>query len=199
MKGKLIPFRRVEGAVEELSDEALLSATGQGEQAALGALFDRFQADVYRFVARVAVATPNDVDDLVQQTFLEISRAASRFNGRSTVKTWIFGVAVNIARTHARSERRRQAAVGRFADVPITDAESLDAVADRAKALERVACAVDELPYDLRVAYVLCVVEELTAKEAATALDTREGTVWRRVHEARAMIKDALTGGRHES
>lgn len=195
--GKLIPFRRVEGAVEELSDEALLSATGQGEQAALGALFDRFHADVYRFVARVASSTPNDVDDLVQQTFLEVCRASARFNGRSSVKTWIFGVAVNIARTHARSERRRQAAVGRFGEVPMAEREQLDAAADRAKALERVARAVDALPYDLRVAYVLCVFEELTAMEAATALGTREGTVWRRVHEARELIRAAITGGSH--
>jgi RNA polymerase sigma-70 factor (ECF subfamily) len=196
--GELVPFRRIEGALEELSDEALLSATGQHEQAALGALFDRFQADVYRFLARVAVATPNDVDDLVQQTFLEICRAAPRFNGRSTVKTWIFGIAVNVARTHARSERRRQAAIGRFGDLPVAGAAALDDAAHRTQTLERVARAVDALPYDLRVAYVLCAIEELTAKEAATALDSREGTVWRRVHEARELIRVAITGGSHE-
>ena len=196
--GTLVPFRRIEGAVEELSDEALVSATAHGEQAALGALFDRFHGDVYRFVARIAAGSPGDIDDLAQQTFLEASRAASRFRGRSSVKTWILGIAVNVARTHARGERRRQAAVGRFGDVPIAHAEPLDAIADRARALERMARALDQLPYDLRVAYSLCVVEELTAKEAATALDTREGTVWRRVHEARALLQAALTGGRDE-
>lgn len=190
--GKLLAFRRVSGAVTELSDEALLSATGQGEQAALGALFDRFHADVYRFVARFAGATPNDVDDVVQMTFLEVYRSAARFNGRSAVKTWIFGVAVNVARTHARGERRQQAAVGRFADVPVAEPELLDAATARAQILERVAHAVDGLPYDLRIAYVMCVLEELTAKEAAEALGTREGTVWRRVHEARQVIRDAI-------
>jgi len=196
--GELLPLRRVEGAASELSDEGLLSATGQGEQAALGALFDRFHADVYRFIARVAVATPNDTDDLVQQTFLEICRAASRFNGRSSVRTWIFGVAVNVARTHVRSERRRQAAIVRSAEVPIAELESLDAAADRARALQRVAQAIAQLPYDLRVAYVLCVLEELTAREAAATLDVREGTVWRRVHEARELLRVAVTGGPHE-
>lgn len=114
------------------------------------------------------------------------------------MKTWIFGIAVNVARTHARSERRRQAAIGRFGDVPVAGAAALDDAADRAQALARIARAVDALPYDLRVAYVLCVIEELTAKEAATTLDTREGTVWRRVHEARELIRVAITGGSHE-
>lgn len=190
--GKLVPFRRVDGAVQELSDEALLAATGIGEQAALGALFDRFHADVYRFVARVAATTPNDVDDLVQMTFLEVHRSAARFHGGSTVKTWIFGVAINVARTHARGERRMQAAVGRFADVPVAESESLETVAARTEMLQQVARAIDGLAYDLRVAYVLCVVEELSAKEAASALGAREGTVWRRVHEARETIRDAI-------
>lgn len=190
--GKLVPFRRVDGAVQELSDEALLAATGIGEQAALGALFDRFHADVYRFVARVAATTPNDVDDLVQMTFLEVHRSAARFHGGSTVKTWIFGVAINVARTHARGERRMQAAVGRFADVPVAESESLETAAARTEMLQQVARAIDGLAYDLRVAYVLCVVEELSAKEAASAIGAREGTVWRRVHEAREAIRDAI-------
>ncbi|HVV83368.1 MAG TPA: RNA polymerase sigma factor [Kofleriaceae bacterium] len=190
--GQLVPLRRVDGAVHELSDAALLAAAGLGDQAALGALFDRFHADVYRFVARVAAATPSDVDDLVQTTFLEVYRSAARFDGRSAVKTWIFGVAVNVARTHARGERRMQAAVGRYADVPIAEPEPLDTAAARREVLERVARAIDELPYDLRAAYVLCVIEELTARDAAAALDTREGTVWRRVHEARQVIRAAL-------
>lgn len=190
--GKLVPLRRVDGAVHELSDAALIAAIALGDQAALGALFDRFQADVYRFVARVAATTPNDIDDVVQMTFLEIRRSATRFDGRSAVKTWIFGIAVNVARTHARGERRKQAAIGRFAEVPAAESEPLDAAAARTEILERVARAIDSLPFDLRAAYTLCVLEGLTANEAAQALDAREGTVWRRVHEARHEIRAAI-------
>ena len=51
--GKVLPFRRVQGSIAELSDRALVSAVAEGDQAALGALFDRFQRDVHRFIARL--------------------------------------------------------------------------------------------------------------------------------------------------
>ena len=105
--GALVPFRRIDGATEELSDDALILATSTGDRAALAALFDRFHTDVYRFLARIASGHLDAIDDLVQATFLEAYRASARFGRRSTVRTWIFGIASNIARHHIRDESRR--------------------------------------------------------------------------------------------
>lgn len=193
--GDLIPLRRVAGAVHELSDEALVSAAGAGDRAALGALFDRFSADAHRFLARIAGTYAADLDDLLQATFLEVYRCSARFDRRSAVKTWIFGIAVNIVRHHRRSEGRRNATLQRFATLDGGAAARPDAVLDRSRQLEQLARALDQLAEPLRVAYILCVVEELTAREAAVALDTSEGTVWRRVHEARAALRPLLGGG----
>lgn len=192
--GELVALRRIDGAVHELSDEALVSAAGSSDGAALGALFDRFASDVYRFLARIAASYAADLDDLVQATFLEVYRSSARFDRRSSVKTWIFGVAVNIVRHHRRSEGRRHATLQRFATVDGGAQPRPDAAIDRGRQLERLARALDDLAEPLRVAYVLCIVEELTAREAAVALATSEGTVWRRVHEARTALRRTLAG-----
>jgi RNA polymerase sigma factor (sigma-70 family) len=190
--GTIHPIRRVEGTVAELSDESLLLAVADDDQAALGALFDRFHRDVYAFLSRMTGASHDELDDLVQSAFLEVHRAASKFERRSAVKTWIFGIAVNVARHHARGEGRRRAAHQRWAEDAPAAAPRPDAVSERAQLLERLAQAVDELPYDHRIAYVMCVVEEVPCKEAALALGLREGTLWRRLHEARARVRAAM-------
>src|SRR5678815_1236350 len=142
-----------------MSDEALVSATGARDPVALGALFDRFHLDVWRFLARVAGCPESDLDDLVQMTFVEVFRSAARFSRRSAVKTWIFGIAVNVARNHARSEGRHRAAVARMAEAPRTRVRRPDSHAENSQMLAQLAAALAELPYDLRVAYTLCVIE----------------------------------------
>jgi RNA polymerase sigma-70 factor, ECF subfamily len=194
--GKVVSLRRVRVSPAEMSDEALVSATSARDPAALGALFDRFHLDVWRFLARVAGCPEGDLDDLVQMTFVEVFRSAARFSRRSAVKTWIFGVAVNVARNHARSEGRHRAAVARLAETPRPRVRRPDSHAEQSQRLSQLASALDQLPYDLRVAYTLCVIEELPAHEAARALGTREGTVWRRVHEARRALEETFERSR---
>lgn len=192
MSAKLLAFRRKEGAVAELSDEALLAACGVGETAALAALFDRYRVHVRRFIARLAGADARDLDDLVQTTFLEIFRAARRFRGASTVKSWIFGIAVNVVRQHARGERRRKAAMKQLESVPASAARCADASTLGRQQLEQLARALQELPHDLRVAFVMCDLEEIPGTEVAEILGVRSGTLWRRLHQARLALRSAV-------
>ena len=59
--------------------------------------FDRFNLAVYRFLTRLPTTDEAARDDLVQATFLEVQRCAANFRGASSVKTWILGVAANLA------------------------------------------------------------------------------------------------------
>jgi len=121
VSAKLVPLRRVAGEIAEMSDEALLAACGTGDGAALGALFDRFSTAVYRFAARLATTDDLARDDVVQATFLEVRRTAHTFRGTSSVKTWILGVAANVARHTLRTERRRRDRVPRRAARAVPD------------------------------------------------------------------------------
>ena len=192
LRHKLIALRRKEGAVAELSDEALVAACGVGETAALAALFDRYRAHVRRFISRLAAADARDLDDLVQTTFLEIFRGARQFRGASSVKSWVFGVAVNVVRQHARGERRRKDAMQRLESVPPSIVRCADEGTLGRQQLERLARALQDLPPELRVAFVMCDLEEISGVEAAKTLGVRAGTMWRRLHQARLALRAAV-------
>jgi len=195
-QGQVVPLRRMDerrAALSELSDEALLAACAVGDSAALGALFDRYHEAVYRLVSRLLRTEPSEIDDLVQTTFLEAWRAAGRFAGRGSVKSFLFGIAANTVRHHVRSARRRRTLLAGW-QPPAHGAAPDDALA-RAQQVSRLAAALDELPHDLRVVYVLCELEDLPGVEAARVLDIRAGTLWRRLHEARRALRVAIDGG----
>ena len=191
---KLIPLRRIEGVAGELSDEALVAACAVGDASSLGALFDRHHAAAYRFLARLATVDAGDLDDLVQATFVEVRRAAAGYAGRAAVRTWIFAIAANVARHHARSEGRRRTLSAEFLRRPHGTPARPDETTERRDLLTRIEKAMQALPHDLRVAFVMCDLEEMRGVEAARALDIREGTLWRRLHEARKALRKALEG-----
>lgn len=192
MNVKLVPLRRISGDITEMSDEALLAACGTGDAPALGALFDRFHTAVYRFAARLPMTDELARDDLVQATFLEIRRAAHSFRGTSSVKTWVLGVAANVARHTLRAERRRRVHQARYLE-RMTDApELLDAQVERRKLLARVAEALAALPRDQQIAFILCDLEQLPGVEVARVLEVPEGTLWRRLHTARKAMRSAI-------
>jgi RNA polymerase sigma-70 factor, ECF subfamily len=179
---------------EELSDEALVAACATGDTAALAALFDRHHRLVLRFVSRASSAGPSDVEDLAQSTFLEVWRCSPRFGARGSATSWMLGIAANLVRHYVRGEIRRRSAMAGLADRPGGAAARPDDVAARQQLLDRLGAALGELPHDLRVAFVLCDLEEVPAVEAARALGVRQGTMWRRLHDARRRLRDILAG-----
>jgi RNA polymerase sigma-70 factor, ECF subfamily len=197
--GKILPLRRLDerrAAVSEISDEALLAACGVGESAALGALFDRHNEAIFRLLSRLLRTDPGEIDDLVQTTFLEAWRSAKKYSGNGTVKSFLFGIAANTVRHHVRSSQRRRTAIADWR--PPTGSTAPDDVALRAQQVSRLAAALDELPHDLRVTYVLCDLEDVPGVEAAELLGVRAGTLWRRLHEARRALRDAIEGPSQE-
>lgn len=195
MKGQLLPFRRPKGDQEEISDEALLKECAAGEQAALAQLFDRHHYSVRRFLGRLNGVDSDALDDLIQTTFLEIYRSAKRFKGQSKVRTWIFGIAVNIARHHIRSESRRKKFRVAYAQRSDTAIALPDTVTDNRRLMNRLRKAVVSLPHRLKAVFVLCDIEGISGVEAAQILGLREGTLYRRLHEARQLLRKEVEGG----
>ncbi|CAN5712521.1 RNA polymerase sigma factor [soil metagenome] len=192
MIGKLVPLRRISGETVQLSDEALLAACATGDSAALGALFDRFHEVVYRFAGRLATTDEGARDDLVQATFLELQRTAGAFRGTSSVRTWIFGVAANVARHTLRGERRRRVRQAKYLEQIDVAPPQVDEQVEQRKLLARIEEAVEGLPRDQQVAFILCDLERLPAIEVARVLEIPEGTLWRRLHTARKALRAAI-------
>lgn len=194
--GKIIPLRNPPRGTEapELSDAALVAACAVGDNAALGALFDRHHRAIYAFLSRLAGTDDRDLDDLVQATFLEALRSAKNYRGDAPVPRWLFGIAAHVVRHHVRSEIRRKTFHTRLAIHPRRAPTEPVVHAERGQLMTRVRSAVDELPHKHKVVYVMCELEEMPGTEVAKVLGLREGTVWRLLHEARVALRSVLEG-----
>jgi len=197
MSAKLLPIRRRAGRSGEMSDEALVAACAERDPSALAALFDRYHGDVHRFLGRLAGSGVDEdvVDDLAQDTFVQLFESAGRFRRGSQVRTWLLGIASNLARQHVRSDMRRKARAAAYLErLPAEVGLPSDEV-HRRQLRDAIAAAVNELPHDQRVAWLMCDVEEVRGVDAAKALGLRQGTLYRRLHEARRALRARLEEG----
>ena len=197
MTAKVIALARPAQRVDEISDEALVAACAVGDETALRILYRRHNEAVYRFACRTLGAARSHADDVVQQVFLTAWDSAHRFKGRSAVRSWLFGIAANLARAHHRKQARRAGLFERFSSVPEEPPVTTDERLGLKQDLVRLKAAVEDLPHDLRVAFVMCEIEEIPGTEAARALGVRPGTIWRRLHEARRALRKALEETSH--
>lgn len=192
MTAKLLVLRLAEGDTVRATDEAVLAACAVGDSTALGELFDRYHRDVYRFLGRFPWVDESGRDDLVQTTFLEIQRTARSYRGTSSVRTWVFGVASNVARHASRSERRRSARQAIYNEHPAPRLVAVDDEVEQRRLLERVRAAMAALPQNELTTFIMCDLDNVPGVEAAKVLGIPEGTVWRRLHTARKAIRDEI-------
>ena len=192
--GKLVAYRRAPESSSDLSDEALVAGCATGDAAALAVLFRRHNVALYRFLTRLAGVDSRDLDDLVQTTFIAVNTAAPTFRRGSTVKTWIFGIAVNVVGKHVRGEVRNRSMRAKLEELPSEAKAGPASQAEHNEILARLESALANLSNDLRAVFVLCVIEGVPGKEAAAVLGIREGTLWRRLHEARVELRRAVEG-----
>lgn len=174
------------------SDEALVAAIAAGHLEALGQLFDRFEPMIRRYVQRIGVC-PSEADDLVQATFLEVLRAAPRFDVSLSAKSWLFGVATVMVRRHRRSFARSAARVLAWAHLGHdTEQASAHEELEHREEKRLFRQALDRLSPKKREAFTLVVLEGLSGEEAARALGVPVNTVWTRLHHARRELRVLL-------
>ena len=172
-------------------EEPLLMRLRQGEPQALGEVYDRHH-EVVRAFARRLVGDHAIAEDLVHEVFVELPRLIRRFEGQSSLRSFLSGVAVNHARHYVRSASRRRAAAQRMSLEPLGASRSPEESAEESAFLQALHRALDTLPLDQRVAFVLCDVEERTAGEAAEISGAPEATMRTRLFHARKKLRAAL-------
>ncbi len=193
--GTLIALRRVEGLPSEMSDEALLAACALGDSAALGALYDRLMPHLWRFLSRMTGERVPELEDLVQATFVAVHRSAPSYRGTASVRTWVFAIASNVTRRHLRDEVRRRSAFDRLAKLPPIPTGRPDESVEQQQLVHRMRQALSALPHDLRVSLVMCDLEGIPGRDAAAVLAIPQGTLYRRVHEARMALRALVEEG----
>ncbi|PPK70633.1 sigma-70 family RNA polymerase sigma factor [Actinokineospora auranticolor] len=169
--------------------------TGARAGAELTRLYAAHARDLHRYLARRL--TPAAADDLVAETFLIAwERRATYSPGRASARAWLFGIATNLARRHARDEVRGLRAHTRAGPEPDT-AEAAEvratARADAANQTAALSAGLAGLSDEERDALLLVAWAGLTPKEVAEALGINPTTVRTRLHRARTALRTHLT------
>lgn len=176
-----------------MSSDGELIAGSVADPERFAALVDTHADAIYRYLARRVGASA--AEDLVSETFLRAFRSRAGYRDEQpTALPWLYGIATNLVRDHARSEQRRLETLARLANEAVTDAvhDHVDETVVATTVLAQAIDAVADLSGGSRDVVMLVAVEGLTYTETAAALGVPEGTVRSRLSRARDELRRSL-------
>jgi len=183
---------------EQLTDQALVERVQQGDKKAFNLLVSRYQNKVAGLLTRYI--SPNDIPDVVQESFIKAYRSIGSFRGDSAFYTWLYRIAVNTAKNYLTAQGRRPPSE----DILAEDAESYD-VGTNLRVMDTpenemlsyevkniVFDTIKGLQEDLRTAITLREIEGLSYEEIAEIMECPVGTVRSRIFRAREIIESKV-------
>jgi RNA polymerase sigma-70 factor (ECF subfamily) len=199
-------------------DHLLVERLRAGDEEAFMDLVVGWSPSMLR-VARMYVPSQAVAEDVVQETWLGVLNGIDRFEGRSSLRTWVFSILVNRARTRGERERRTVpfAALGRdsdsedgfsavdadrfvgsgneigsWASPPVRWWEEPERALDSSEAVQRIEGEIEKLPEMQRLVITMRDVDGLSSEEVRSALDISETNQRVLLHRARAKVRAAL-------
>jgi len=169
------------------------SAAPRLDRVALTEAYDQHASTVFRLLRRLGVSESAAADAL-QDVFVVAWRRHQEFEGRSSARTWLCGIALRVARDYRRERDRRLREHGDV-DMP-AQGPSPEAQAAQAAALRRLDALLAQMSEPLRECFVLVEVEQLQAPEVAELLCVPVNTVYSRVRLARAAVLEQMSAER---
>ena len=207
---------RAKEQAERGGEAELLAALRAGDERAFAELVDRYHASLVR-VARQYVSTQETAEEVAQEAWIGLLRGLDTFEGRSSLRTYLFRIVMNLARTRGVREARSAPFSSlvrgdedgpsvdpeRFVQAPDPDAGhwispirpwslSAEQLALSSEAIEKVYEAIEQLPDTQRRVVTLRDVEGFGADEVCDLLDLTEGNQRVLLHRARTKLRQAL-------
>jgi RNA polymerase sigma-70 factor (ECF subfamily) len=185
-----VPFGQLaaDGAARD-RDRALVEDLRADQPGAFAALVSRYQRPIYYLVLRY-VRNDADAADVTQRTFVRVFESIRRFRGASTLRTWMYRIAINLAKNHLRDHRREQPA-----EIP-DHALVADPVGEgrlvQAQASAALRAAIAHLPPKQRLVLELRIYDELPFGEVAELADCTENAAKVNFHHALKRLRALL-------
>jgi RNA polymerase sigma-70 factor, ECF subfamily len=184
-------------------ESALVRRCANGDESAAAEIV----ADHQRMVVQLATNLLGDRDealDLSQEVFLRVFRTIKAFRGQSSLRTWIYRIAVNQARNRHRFWKRRHRAdevsldlhVAAHGDLPSTGERTPDQLLDQKELAGRLQRALDHLPFEQRTVVILREIDGLSYEEIGYSLGLAVGTVKSRLTRGRQALRRELQSAR---
>jgi RNA polymerase sigma-70 factor (ECF subfamily) len=200
--------------VGEARFDSELEALKAGDETAFQSLIQRHHSSMFR-LAMTYVGDRGVAEDVVQEAWLTCLRSLDRFEGRSSLKTWLFGILVNVARARRRKESRilpfasffrrddsdshgstvdrsRFGSDGMWSDGPLSWDNIPEAKVLGDETLQHVRSAIDGLPAKQREVILLRDVAGFDAAEVSSLLGISASNERVRLHRARAAVRQKL-------
>jgi len=183
--------------IEDFNLEALRS----GNRAEFARLVDNYSEVIYRLALKM-LNSPQDAEDVLQETFIKAYQGLPKFDGRSSLSTWLYRIATNEALMVIRRSKRITISIEEPVDWSDEEQEPLQIIdwcclpekeLMSVEALAYLDEAVSDLPPSLRVVFLLRDIEGLSTRETAEVLDLSETAVKTRLSRARLRLRGMLT------
>jgi RNA polymerase sigma-70 factor (ECF subfamily) len=179
-------------------DARLMTLVGRGDVAAFRALVDRYQNRLVNVLYQV-VGDQSEAEDLAQDVFLKVYKAAGRYRAEARFSTWFYRIATNTALNALKAKRRRPTVSldemeeqGRSVNALSATPDPPDRVLQRAEVVRAVQRALHQIPERQRMAVILHRFEGLSYQEIAEALRVSIDAVDAMLRRAKASLRDAL-------
>jgi RNA polymerase sigma-70 factor (ECF subfamily) len=207
------PYHRRVERPSNVDEHHLLAQLRNGDEAAFLSLVERHHAALVR-LARAHVPSQAVAEEVAQETWVAVLDGLDRFEARSSLKTWIFRILVNRARTRGVRERRTvpfssvtdpepsvdpsrfqeegQRYPGHWATPPTSWDEIPEERLVSTETFARIRAAIDELPPSQREVIVLRDIQGWPSEEVSEALGVSPGNQRVLLHRARSRVRDAL-------
>lgn len=176
-------------------DAELMRRVQAGDEAALGALMQRWELAVKAVIGRI-VLNSSEAEELAQETFVRVWEQREKYRAGAAFRPWIFAISVNLARNRLRWWKRRPVVALEDWTEALTDEQVAGTTGtrglERSERASAVRDAVAGLPPDLREALVLFEYERMSQAEIAEAVGVSPKVVENRVARAREKLRPAL-------
>lgn len=186
---------------EDRSDHISLEALQNGDRVEFARLVETYSPLIYRLGLKM-LQNPLDAEDVLQETFIKAYNHLGGFNGRSSLSTWLYRIAMNEALMLLRRKKPQTISVDEPWDNQEEDSDPLQIVdwcclpekellSEESRAI--LDQAIDNLPTALRVVFLLRDIEGLSTKETAEVLDLSQAAVKTRLSRARLRLREDLS------
>lgn len=182
------------------SDEELVRRAKNGSRDAFGLLMKKYQRRVFRLVARL-IPNPSEAEDVVQETFIKVFRSLEGFRGDSLFYTWLYRVAINVAKNALSDSNKRallQAPTGDLQNeiedgsLNTTDPDTPESLLEGKQAAQIITQVLDQIPLKLKIALILREIDGLSYEEISIVMACPVGTVRSRIFRARELLAHRL-------
>ncbi len=180
-----------------MSEELLIEHAQNGDRTALAQLVKNYEQTVYNFSFKIC-RNKERAEHTMQETFMSMVKNIGQFSGKSKLSTWLYTVVSNNCLMLARSQKKHNHSSidddeGMISEDNITDWDvTPDQISENNELKELLDEAIQKLPADYRVVFLLRDVEGLSTEETGKVTDLSVPAVKSRLHRARAFLRNEL-------